>query len=64
MDDILQSEFSKWQGRDIILTLEVKVVIIIDKKYYIFVNSSPSPFEMSFLSYKRERKTRTVDLRG
>jgi len=63
IDDILQSEFSKWQGRDIILTLEVKTVITTDKKYYIFVNSSSSPSEISSLSYKRERKTRTVNLR-
>ncbi len=64
MDNILQSEFNKWQGRDIILTLEVKAVTTTDKKYYILVNSSPSPSEMNSLPYKRERKTRTVDLRG
>ncbi len=37
---------------------------IIDKKYYILVNSNPSSSEISSPSYKRERKTRIVDLRG
>src|SRR6266498_5057242 len=64
MDDILQSEFSKWQGRDITLTLEVKAVTTTDKKYHILVNSSPPPSEINSLPHKRERKTRTVNLRG
>ena len=64
IDDVLLSKYNKWPGKDLILTLELKVVIIIDKRFYILVNSSPPPSEISSLSYKRERKTRTVDLRG
>ena len=64
MDDVLLSEYNKWSGKDLTLTLKLKVVIIIDKRPHIFVNSSPLFSEISSPSYKRERKTRTVDLRG
>ncbi len=64
IDDILRFEFTKWNGRELIITVEFKAVIMIDKRSYILVNSSPPPSEMSSSPYKRERKTRTVNLRG
>src|SRR6266498_426942 len=64
INNILQSEFSKWQGKNITLTLKIKTMIITDKKHYILVNSSPPPSKINSPSHKRERKTRIVNLRG